>query len=32
MVMAFAVLAMVFFFGADLIAGFAVRTVLGLGQ
>jgi preprotein translocase subunit SecE len=32
MVLVFAVLAMLFFFGADMIMGFAVGTILGLGQ
>ena len=32
MVLAFAVLAMAFFFSADLIMGFAVGKILGLGQ
>lgn len=32
MVLAFAVLAMIFFFAADMIMGFAVGQLLGLGQ
>ena len=32
MVIAFAVLAMLFFFSADILMGFAVEKILGLGQ
>lgn len=32
MVLAFAVLAMLFFFTADIVMGFAVEKILGLGQ
>jgi preprotein translocase subunit SecE len=32
MVLVFAVLAVLFFFGADMIMGFAVGKILGLGQ
>ncbi|WP_315919830.1 preprotein translocase subunit SecE [Mesorhizobium sp. SP-1A] len=32
MVIVFAVIAMLFFFGADVLMGFAVEKILGLGQ